>query len=78
MLHMKCTFRNNLDPGAYAALVARQAIVSELERNTMPPATESSSTGIADASEREQLLSLARRFAAAGDHALEAEGEPLH
>jgi hypothetical protein len=58
------------------ALAARKAIIHELEENKMPPETATSDAGIADPKAREQLLTLARDFAAVADRALEAEGEP--
>ena len=59
------------------ALAARRALIEQLEKNTMPPETASSPAGIADAAARERLLAMARRFAAAADQALRAEGEPV-
>jgi hypothetical protein len=55
------------------ALGARGAIVRVLEHNHMPPATERARAGIADDGYRQELLELAREFAAAGDRALEFE-----
>jgi hypothetical protein len=52
------------------AIYARNVIVAELEGNSMPPAA-----GVADGTEREVLLSLAREFQAAADQALRLEGE---
>jgi hypothetical protein len=43
----------------------------------MPPETHDTPPGIGDAAARERLLALARRFQAAADEALRAEGEPL-
>jgi hypothetical protein len=59
------------------ALAARRAIVEQLEKNTMPPETHDTPPGIGDDAARERLLGLARRFQAAADEALRAEGEPL-
>ena len=60
------------------ALTGRHAIVAELEQNTMPPANTDAGTGvgIGDTPYRQQLLTLARAFAEAGDRALVFEGEP--
>jgi hypothetical protein len=55
------------------ALGGRRAIVRVLEHNHMPPATEDAPAGIADEGYRQELLGLAREFAAAGDRALEFE-----
>jgi hypothetical protein len=55
------------------ALSSRHTIVRTLEYNHMPPATKDAPAGIADESYRHDLLELARRFAAAGDRALEFE-----
>jgi mono/diheme cytochrome c family protein len=59
------------------ALTGRHDIINQLERNQMPPRdnTLGLAAGIADASEREQLLALAREFEAAGDKALAWEGD---
>ncbi len=57
------------------ALSARHEIVSELEKNAMPPATGESEAGIADDTYRENLRSLAAAFAEVGDLALAFEGE---
>jgi mono/diheme cytochrome c family protein len=59
------------------ALAGRHDIITQLERNEMPPKdnTLGLAAGIADASERDQLLRLAREFKDAGDKALEWEGE---
>jgi hypothetical protein len=59
------------------ALAGRHDIITQLERNEMPPRdnTLGLAAGIADAGERDQLLRLARDFRDAGDQALEWEGE---
>jgi hypothetical protein len=59
------------------ALVGRASIIDKLERNEMPPAdnTLGLPAGIQDEAERQELLTLAREFKAAGDAALAFEGE---
>jgi hypothetical protein len=59
------------------ALYARNDIVSDLEKNAMPPVanTLGFAGGIKDPTERAELLALAREFKAAGDQALAYEGE---
>jgi hypothetical protein len=59
------------------ALYSRRNIVTQLNANTMPPATNDLglAAGIADAGERAELVALAREFEAAGDAALSFEGE---
>ena len=59
------------------ALAGRHDIITQLERNEMPPKDNSLglTAGIADAGERDQLLRLARDFRDAGDKALEWEGD---
>jgi hypothetical protein len=59
------------------ALYARNDIVSDLEKNAMPPVANTLGFpgGIADVGERQNLLALAREFKAAGDAALDFEGE---
>ncbi|HWO17378.1 MAG TPA: hypothetical protein VNO30_01335 [Kofleriaceae bacterium] len=52
------------------AIYARNAIVAELEQNTMPAAG-----GIPDLEARMELLTLARNFQAAAEQALRLEGE---
>jgi hypothetical protein len=51
------------------ALTLRHRTVQEIEANTMPP------NGIGNAQKRQELLALAKAFAAAGDKALAYEGE---
>jgi hypothetical protein len=59
------------------ALAGRHDIVSQLETNAMPPEdnTLHLPAGIADSSERDLLLKLARDFEVAGDEALAWEGD---
>ena len=59
------------------ALYARNDIITHLENNTMPPANNTLGlpAGVADESERQELLVLAREFKSAGDAALGYEGE---
>jgi hypothetical protein len=59
------------------ALYARNDIVTDLEKNSMPPVANTLGLhgGIADTTERQDLLALAREFKAAGDAALSFEGE---
>jgi hypothetical protein len=59
------------------ALVGRHDIVKQLTKNQMPPKdnTLGFAPGIADDSERNALLALARDFESVGDQALEWEGE---
>jgi hypothetical protein len=59
------------------ALAGRRDIITQLERNEMPPRdnTLGLAAGIADAGERDQLIRLAREFRDAGDKALEWEGD---
>jgi mono/diheme cytochrome c family protein len=59
------------------ALAGRHDIIAQLEKNEMPPKdnTLGLAAGIADSGERDQLLRLARAFEAAGDQALEWEGD---
>ena len=59
------------------ALAGRHDIITQLERNEMPPKdnTLGLAAGIADPAERDQLLLLARAFEFAGDQALEWEGD---
>jgi hypothetical protein len=59
------------------ALSSRSTIVRVLEHNHMPPATTDAPAGIADESYRQDLLRLAREFAAAGDRALEFESRAV-
>jgi hypothetical protein len=54
------------------ALTMRHNIVAQLEENRMPLGT-----GIPDEAERQKLIRLAQQFAAAGDQALDHEGEPI-
>ena len=60
------------------ALVARNSIVARLQQNDMPPATNDLglAPGIAAEVDRQDLISLAQEFKAAGDAALAFEGEP--
>jgi hypothetical protein len=58
------------------ALASRSSIVADLQANSMPPANDLGlPEGIADEGARQELLDLAREFAAAGDAALAYEGE---
>jgi mono/diheme cytochrome c family protein len=59
------------------ALAGRHDIITQLEKNEMPPKdnTLGLAAGIADSKERDQLISLARDFEAAGDKALAWEGD---
>jgi len=59
------------------ALYARNDIITNLENNTMPPAANTLGLpgGIAKDADRQELLTLARTFKAAGDDALAFEGE---
>jgi hypothetical protein len=59
------------------ALFSRNSIITRLEKNTMPPANNTLGLpyGIADEGERQELLTAAREFKAAGDAALAFEGE---
>jgi|SRR5678816_1306596 mono/diheme cytochrome c family protein len=59
------------------ALTGRHDIITQIEKNEMPPKdnTLGLAAGIADSGERDQLLGLAREFEAAGDQALEWEGD---
>ena len=59
------------------ALMSRNTIIMHLENNTMPPAANTLGlpAGVTDEEERAELLTLAREFKAAGDAALEFEGE---
>jgi hypothetical protein len=59
------------------ALYARNDIITDLERNIMPPAANTLGLpgGIASDPDRQELISLARAFKAAGDDALSFEGE---
>ena len=59
------------------ALAGRHDIVAQLEANLMPPEdnTLHLPAGIADSSERDLLLKLARDFEVAGDDALAWEGD---
>jgi hypothetical protein len=59
------------------ALAGRHDIITQIQNNEMPPKdnTLGLAAGIADATERQQLLSLARDFEAAGDQALSWEGD---
>ena len=52
------------------AIYARNVIVAEIEANRMPLAT-----GVANATDREELLGLARTFQSAAEEALRLEGE---
>jgi hypothetical protein len=60
------------------ALVARNSIIARLQQNDMPPATNDLglAQGIAADTDRQDLISLAQEFKAAGDAALAFEGEP--
>jgi mono/diheme cytochrome c family protein len=65
------------------ALTGRHDIITQIQNNEMPPKdnTLGLPAGISDSTERDQLLSLARDFEAAGDKALAWEGdkkEPFH
>jgi hypothetical protein len=70
---------NPLELFAYPnqALVARHAIVQQVQFGLMPPADLVAGTraGIADRTERAELLRLARAFESAADDALAAESE---
>jgi hypothetical protein len=59
------------------ALAGRHDIIAQLENNQMPPRdnTLGLAAGIADQTERDQLLALAREFEAAGDRAMAWEGD---
>jgi hypothetical protein len=59
------------------ALYSRNSIIQQLETNAMPPLANDLglARGIADDGERQNLLALAREFKAAGDAALDFEGE---
>jgi hypothetical protein len=59
------------------ALYGRNDIISDLQKNAMPPANNTLGlpAGIPDAGERAELIELAKKFKAAGDDALEWEGE---
>jgi hypothetical protein len=59
------------------ALYARNDIITDLQKNAMPPAANTLGLlgGIAGAGDRAELLALAREFKAAGDEALAFEGE---
>jgi hypothetical protein len=59
------------------ALYARNDIVTDLEKNAMPPVANTLGLqgGIKDTNDRQELLTLAREFKAAGDLALAYEGE---
>jgi hypothetical protein len=59
------------------ALYSRNSIIQQLEMNAMPPAANDLGLahGIADVGERQDLIALAREFKAAGDAALDFEGE---
>jgi mono/diheme cytochrome c family protein len=59
------------------ALAGRHDIITQLERNEMPPKdnTLGLAAGIADAGERDELIRLARDFRDAGDKALDWEGD---
>jgi hypothetical protein len=59
------------------ALVGRHDMITQLQKNEMPPKdnTLGLAAGIADADERNQLISLARDFETAGDKALAWEGD---
>jgi hypothetical protein len=60
------------------ALSARNGIIARLQQNDMPPATNDLGLqlGIADDTDRQELIGLAQEFKAAGDAALAYEGEP--
>jgi hypothetical protein len=59
------------------ALYSRNSIIEQLQKNAMPPAANDLglAQGIADDGDRQQLITLAREFKAAGDAALAFEGE---
>ena len=59
------------------ALYARNSIIGDLMANAMPPAANDLGLpgGIADDNERQELITLAQEFKAAGDQALGFEGE---
>jgi hypothetical protein len=59
------------------ALYSRNTIIGHLEKNTMPPLVNALglAPGIQDETERQELLTLAREFKAAGDDALAFESE---
>jgi hypothetical protein len=59
------------------ALYARNDIINDLEKNMMPPADNTLGLphGIANDDDRNELLTLAKAFKAAGDDALDWEGE---
>jgi hypothetical protein len=59
------------------ALYSRNSIITQLQNNAMPPVANDLGLahGIADEDERQQLITLAREFKAAGDAALAFEGE---
>ena len=58
-------------------LGTRNEIITDLEKNAMPPDVNGLGLpkGIQDEGDRQELLSLARAFKAAGDEALAYEGE---
>jgi hypothetical protein len=60
------------------ALVARNSIIARLQQNDMPPPTNDLglAPGIAKDQDRQELITLAQDFKAAGDAALAFEGEP--
>jgi len=59
------------------ALYSRNSIIADLQANVMPPANNDLGlpAGIADPAERDELITLAKEFKAAGDQALRYEGE---
>ena len=60
------------------ALAGRNSIISRLQSNQMPPAANDLGLpeGIANEADRQELITLAQEFKAAGDAALAFEGEP--
>lgn len=59
------------------ALYSRNSIIGDLQANVMPPARNDLGlpAGVADSDTRKALIALAREFKAAGDAALDFEGE---
>jgi hypothetical protein len=59
------------------ALFSRNSIITNLEKNNMPPANNALGlpSGVQNDADRQELLALAREFKAAGDAALAFEGE---
>jgi hypothetical protein len=60
------------------ALTARNSIIARLQSNSMPPAANDLGlpAGISSDADRQELITLAQDFKAAGDAALAYEGEP--